>query len=110
MMGFRAAVCAITQAPFGEGMGPIWMDNLQCSGRETRLDECAFNGWGVHSCDHSKDAGAICATGMAKFHIRVTNFMSKALKHTVIVWPRSQAPLCSQVTKAVMQGGNEAIL
>ena len=63
MMGFRAAVCAIPRAPFGEGTGPIWMDDLRCIGRETRLDQCAFNGWGVHSCDHSEDAGAVCAAG-----------------------------------------------
>ena len=65
MMGFRDAACAITDTIFGEGTGPIWMDNLQCSGRETSLEDCPFNGWGIiESCDHNEDGGAICSTGM----------------------------------------------
>ena len=63
MMGFRAAVCAVSRAQFGRGTGPIWMDNLQCRGRETSLEDCPFNGWGIHSCTHIEDGGAICAIG-----------------------------------------------
>ena len=65
MMGFRDAVCAIARAPFGQGTGPIWMDNLRCLGRETRLGDCPFNGWGINSCTHAEDGGMICATGKA---------------------------------------------
>lgn len=63
MLGFRGAVCAVTRAQFGEGTGPIWMSNLQCRGYEESLDECIFRGWGVHTCDHSEDAGVVCASG-----------------------------------------------
>ncbi len=63
MMGFRDTVCSIPRARFGEGTGPIWMNNLRCSGRETSLEACPFNGWGINSCDHDEDAGAICAAG-----------------------------------------------
>ncbi|NWW74728.1 C163A protein, partial [Climacteris rufus] len=43
------------------GRGPVWLDGLTCAGSEAALDECAHRGWGVHSCQHSEDAGVICA-------------------------------------------------
>ncbi|XP_072016368.1 macrophage scavenger receptor types I and II-like isoform X4 [Amphiura filiformis] len=45
---------------FGEGNDPTWLDNVYCSGSESRLDECSHNGWGAHNCDHHEDVGVIC--------------------------------------------------
>jgi len=39
---------------------PIWLDNVICNGRESRLIDCQHNGIGKHNCDHRKDAGVIC--------------------------------------------------
>ena len=36
------------------------MDNVQCSAGDEVLDDCDFNGWGVHNCDHSDDIGVVC--------------------------------------------------
>ena len=37
------------------------MDQLQCSGMEESLLECnRFAGLGLHSCDHSQEAGVSC--------------------------------------------------
>ena len=47
-------------AYFGEGQGPIHMDNVRCSGAETSLGECAAEGQDAHDCRHSEDAGVIC--------------------------------------------------
>ena len=48
-------------AAFGEGDGPIFMDNLGCSGNEGELSECPIFGLiGFHQCDHSMDAGVMC--------------------------------------------------
>ncbi|KAM6186269.1 scavenger receptor cysteine-rich domain-containing protein DMBT1-like [Rhynchocyon petersi] len=55
------AISAPTEAHFGPGSGDIFLDNLQCSGMEQYLGQCAHSGWSEHNCGHHEDAGAICS-------------------------------------------------
>ena len=55
-----AGVTVHSSAFFGLGTGPIWLDNVQCSGIETRVENCPHNGIGIHDCSHSEDAGVRC--------------------------------------------------
>ncbi|XP_075791899.1 scavenger receptor cysteine-rich domain-containing protein DMBT1-like [Pelodiscus sinensis] len=54
-----------TEAPmnarFGEGSGSILLDNVQCRGDESSLDQCSHQGWGRHNCVHREDASVICS-------------------------------------------------
>ena len=43
-----------------DGTGPIWLDNVQCRGNETRLIDCPASPLGVHNCRHSDDVGVLC--------------------------------------------------
>ena len=51
---------ARSEAFYGEGSGDIILDNVGCTGNETRLIDCPNNGIGVHNCRHSEDAGVTC--------------------------------------------------
>ena len=51
---------------FGPGEGRIWLDNVSCDGSEDHLTECGHGGWGNNDCEHTQDAGVICAGKMAR--------------------------------------------
>ena len=53
-------ITVVDNAYFGRGKGQIWLDNLLCSGSETRLIDCTHNGFGIHNCHHGEDAGLFC--------------------------------------------------
>ena len=59
-LGYPKAIISTKDAPFGEGSGPIWLDNLHCLGNETALYDCRHNGFDSHNCRHNEDAGVIC--------------------------------------------------
>ncbi|XP_074964221.1 scavenger receptor cysteine-rich domain-containing protein DMBT1-like, partial [Phalacrocorax aristotelis] len=64
-LGCGQAMSAPGNAHFGPGSGPIFLDNLLCSGHEPFLQMCQHNGWGVHNCWHMEDASVICAGAWA---------------------------------------------
>lgn len=53
---------AVSRAFFGQGTGPILLDNVQCpaTGAPPNLFMCAHNNVTVHNCAHSEDAGVVC--------------------------------------------------
>ena len=59
-LGYGAAQRASTQAEFGQGVGPIQLDDLACSGQERSLFDCSHNGLQQHNCGHGEDAGVVC--------------------------------------------------
>ena len=49
------------RAFFGQGVGPIQLDDIRCIGNETRLLDCPHIT--AHNCDHYEDAGVACNSG-----------------------------------------------
>lgn len=52
----------LSSAANGEGVGEIWLDNLNCVGTEARLFECPANTIGTNDCNHREDLSAVCTT------------------------------------------------
>ncbi|XP_034991878.2 soluble scavenger receptor cysteine-rich domain-containing protein SSC5D isoform X2 [Zootoca vivipara] len=47
-------------ARYGPGSGPIWLDDVNCTGAEFTLQNCRSQPWGTHNCNHHEDASVIC--------------------------------------------------
>nr|XP_055031863.1 deleted in malignant brain tumors 1 protein-like isoform X3 [Misgurnus anguillicaudatus] len=62
-LGCGNATEAKSNAYFGQGSGQIWMDDVQCTGNETKLTNCTATPRGTHNCVHGEDAGVICQFG-----------------------------------------------
>ena len=57
---FSTDAVAYSSAFYGQGTGYIWLDDVQCTGNESKLIDCPANAIGVHGCGHSEDAGVSC--------------------------------------------------
>ena len=58
--GFQDALIAYENAHFGQGTGPILLDDVQCLGNESSLLSCRHVGVGSHNCYHTEDASVVC--------------------------------------------------
>ena len=58
MILFPLDVIAYSGARYGEGSGPVYFDNIDCLGNESRLTECTYISGSA--CPHSQDAGVQC--------------------------------------------------
>ena len=60
-LGFGSSGTSYSNAYFGDGSGPILLDNVTCAGSESTLANCGHLGVGAtRSCSHSEDAGVRC--------------------------------------------------
>ena len=73
-LGYGISGTAIRSAFFGQGLGPILLYSVTCSGSESTLASCGHLGVNVtRSCSHRKDAGVRCTQlqGNKCFHVSI---------------------------------------
>ncbi|XP_048590024.1 lysyl oxidase homolog 3A isoform X2 [Nematostella vectensis] len=58
-LGYGSVVSVHQAAHYGQGSGPIWLDDVHCSGNEATLFSCQFTH--THNCGHSEDASVVCS-------------------------------------------------
>ncbi|KAG5849464.1 hypothetical protein ANANG_G00110730 [Anguilla anguilla] len=59
-LGFRSGVGA-SPGLFGEGAGPILVDDVSCTGKEPALTHCGRREWKKHDCTHQEDVSITCS-------------------------------------------------
>ena len=85
-LGWTGADSAYKTAHFGRGTGPIWLDDVQCRGNESRLDQCHHSGVGNHDCVHAEDAGVVCQSEyMWSFHCDISVVLFEFVVSPIIV-------------------------
>ena len=67
---------AVKRAAFGTGDGRILLDEVLCTGDESRLVDCQHTGYGIHSCFPNAIAGVICP-GKFTFCFLEKNYLGK---------------------------------
>ena len=83
--------------------GPIWLDNLRCSGTERDIAQCSHNGWGVHNCQHREDVAVSCAR---KIEVRLNRGVDHRQGRLEVfhrgVWATVCAPIFNQAAASVV--------
>ncbi|TRY57693.1 hypothetical protein DNTS_025916 [Danionella cerebrum] len=69
-LGFGSAKEALTGGKLGQGMGPVHMNEVECSGFEKSLTECYFNNDAL-GCSHEEDAAVRCNIPAMGFNKRI---------------------------------------
>lgn len=69
-LGYQRANAVKKGAFYGRGSGSIWMDDVECTGKEASLEECSSQPLGLHNCSHNEDTGVVCG-GKNNFPLKI---------------------------------------
>ncbi|XP_064415027.1 deleted in malignant brain tumors 1 protein-like [Latimeria chalumnae] len=93
-LGCGAAESIPGEAEFGKGTGPIWLDDVSCSGKELVLQDCRSSPWGQHDCSHKEDVQVKCK-GLPEAPIRLVNGGSPCAGRVEVYHNEQWGTVCS---------------
>ncbi|XP_014681507.1 PREDICTED: deleted in malignant brain tumors 1 protein-like [Priapulus caudatus] len=79
-LGFRAAANATIKSLFGPAEN-FWVDDVECNGTETSIQDCAHAGWGKENCGPSEAAGVSCTDTVTPVEVRLENHLGQHDTH-----------------------------
>ena len=59
-LGYSGVSSFESNVTFKPENGTMWMSEVQCTGNETSLANCAHSGWGRSACAENQAAGVSC--------------------------------------------------
>lgn len=61
------------------------MDDVNCLGSETRIEDCTHGGWGTHNCGHGEDISISCIPSKKSF-LFISSFFDHGNKYALILF------------------------
>jgi len=59
MLGFESGT-KIDNRNYSSDHGPVWLDDVRCTGRERDITKCSYSGWVNRDCNHREDVAVSC--------------------------------------------------
>ena len=68
-LGYGPAIAAIHGQSYGKANSRTitWLDDVNCVGTESKIEECSHNGWGNEDCGYYEEAGVQCSASDGNF-------------------------------------------
>ncbi|ETE67342.1 Soluble scavenger receptor cysteine-rich domain-containing protein SSC5D, partial [Ophiophagus hannah] len=88
-------------ARYGPGSGPIWLDDVNCTGREFTIKHCHSKPWGKHNCNHHEDASVICTGSWKRLLFQKPIGSSKATELPISITPEPVSPNHSDLQNVI---------
>ncbi|NXW52106.1 DMBT1 protein, partial [Nyctiprogne leucopyga] len=77
-----------------QGSGPIWLDDMNCTGTEADLSACRTRPWGEHNCNHGEDAGVVCSEIKKTVKLQLVNGSSRCDGRVEVFYGQHWGTVC----------------